>query len=59
MAITVIGVAVAWWLSGGNPLDMRLAQILFVGLAALTVPHMIVVERIRMTGWVAGRSGSR
>jgi Brp/Blh family beta-carotene 15,15'-monooxygenase len=59
MAITVIGVAIAWWLSGGNPLDMRLAQILFVGLAALTVPHMIVVERIRLTGWVAGRSGSR
>jgi Brp/Blh family beta-carotene 15,15'-monooxygenase len=55
MAITVAGVAVAWWLSGGSPIDMRLAQLLFVGLAALTVPHMIVVERVRLTGWVAGR----
>lgn len=56
MAMTVTGVAFAWWLSGGSPLDMRLAQLLFVGLAALTVPHMIVVERIRLTGWMAGRS---
>lgn len=56
MAITAAGVAAAWWLSGGSPLDMRLAQLLFVGLAALTVPHMIVVEQIRLTGWVAGRS---
>jgi Brp/Blh family beta-carotene 15,15'-monooxygenase len=55
MAITVVGVAVAWWLSGGSPIDMRLAQLLFVGLAALTVPHMIVVEQVRLTGWVAGR----
>ena len=55
MAITVAGVAIAWWLSDGRALDMRLAQLLFVGLAALTVPHMVVVEQIRLTGWVAGR----
>lgn len=55
MVITVAGVAIAWWLSDGSPLDMRLAQLLFVGLAALTVPHMIVVEKIRLTGWMAGR----
>jgi Brp/Blh family beta-carotene 15,15'-monooxygenase len=59
MAITVAGVAIVWWLSGGSPLDMRLAQLLFVGLAALTVPHMIVVEQIRLRGWVAGRSVTR
>ena len=59
MAITVAGVAAAWWLSGGRPLDMRLAQLLFVGLAALTVPHMVVLEKIRLTGWVAGRSPPR
>jgi Brp/Blh family beta-carotene 15,15'-monooxygenase len=55
MAITVAGVAVAWWLSDGIPLDMRLAQLLFVGLAALTVPHMILVEQVRWSGWMAGR----
>lgn len=59
MTITVAGVAIAWWLSDGTPLDLRLTQILFVGLAALTVPHMILVERVRFTGWVMGRSMSR
>ena len=56
MLVTVAGVASAWWLSDGKPLDMRLAQLLFVGLAALTVPHMMVVERVRFTGWMMGRS---
>ena len=51
MLVTVAGVALAGWLSDGKPLDMRLAQLLFVGLAALTVPHMIVVERVRFMGW--------
>ncbi len=54
MLATVAGVAMAFACSSGRPLDLRLAQVLFVGLAALTVPHMILVERVRLAGWIMG-----
>jgi Brp/Blh family beta-carotene 15,15'-monooxygenase len=50
MLATLVGIGIAWCLSDGQPLDMRVAKLLFVGLAALTVPHMMVVERIRFAG---------
>ena len=56
MVGTLVGIGMAAWLSDGTPLDVRLVQLLFVGLAALTVPHMMVVERVRFKGWTAGRS---
>lgn len=53
MAIVLVASAACWFLLAAQPVDARIIQVLFVGLAALTVPHMLLVERARQSGWVA------
>ena len=58
MLLPMIGVlalsTVSWFMLKNQTLDGRVVQIVFVGLAALTVPHMALVEQVRLKGWIAG-----
>jgi Brp/Blh family beta-carotene 15,15'-monooxygenase len=54
MTGVLIASGAAWHFLEGTPLDVRLVQIVFVGLAALTVPHMALIERVRISGWLKG-----
>lgn len=40
-----------WYFLPDSPIDERIIQFVFVALAALTVPHMVLVERVRFSGW--------
>lgn len=51
MGVLVLMVSLGWVLLPETSLNERIVQFLFVGLAALTVPHMALVERIRFLGW--------
>jgi Brp/Blh family beta-carotene 15,15'-monooxygenase len=48
------GSAVAWYFLKETSLDARIVQLVFVGLAALTVPHMVLVEQVRLSDWKKG-----
>lgn len=51
MAMVLTAAAISWLCLADTPLDARLIQFVFVGLAALTVPHMALIERARLSGW--------
>lgn len=50
---TAAAAPVAFHLLEGGSLDARTLQVVFIGLAALTVPHMLLIEPLRLRGWRA------
>lgn len=51
--LTVLAAALAWWLLPAMPAETGLLRLVFIGLAALTVPHMMLI------GYAAWRDQSR
>ena len=51
--LAVLGLSLAGWkYLPQSSLDSRILQFIFVGLAALTVPHMALIEQARLSGWL-------
>ncbi|MBC7729676.1 MAG: Brp/Blh family beta-carotene 15,15'-dioxygenase [Microbacteriaceae bacterium] len=51
----LVALAVAAWLLSDQPIEARAMQLVFVGLAALTLPHMVLLERARRVALPARR----
>ena len=50
LAVLVLSV-LGWYFLPPSSTDERMLKLLFVALAALTLPHMVLVERVRFSGW--------
>jgi Brp/Blh family beta-carotene 15,15'-monooxygenase len=51
MLAVMVMAAGSWYLLPDSAIDERMLQFLYVALAALTIPHMVLVERVRFTEW--------
>lgn len=45
---------IGWRYLPESAFDSRIVRFVFVGLAALTLPHMVLIEQARLAGWLKG-----
>ncbi|MDG1073477.1 MAG: Brp/Blh family beta-carotene 15,15'-dioxygenase [Methylophilaceae bacterium] len=55
IAVIIIGLLI-WWLGPKKPLEVDIIRIVFIGLAALTVPHAWVLQRANFNGWSSSKT---
>jgi Brp/Blh family beta-carotene 15,15'-monooxygenase len=58
MAVCALAAVVLWPTVKGLPFETSIVRVLFVALAALTVPHMVLIERVRLGGWQSDKAHS-
>lgn len=46
------GAVLVFCFAGNQPVEGLVVRLLFVTLAALTFPHMFLVEQVRLSGWI-------
>jgi beta-carotene 15,15'-dioxygenase len=56
-AVIIMGILV-WWLGANEHLEIEMIRIIFIGLAALTVPHAWVLEKSNFLAWSVSQNQS-
>jgi hypothetical protein len=46
-AATMVLLGVLWWLWSALPANTLILKIIFIGLAAVTVPHMMLISTVQ------------